>query len=95
MLKNITVINNTGTVNVKLANVKAHNNTPSNSENGIKYEGNKAIVSSDVITFKNNDKIYLIKNLTTIGTKSVGSGIFKIPMPTFSPPGKVNYINLI
>ena len=95
MLKNITVINNTGTVNVKLANVKAHNNTPTNTENGIKFSNNKAVVSTDVITFKNNAKIYIINNEMTFGTKLKGSGIFKIPVITFSPPGKVNYINLI
>ena len=64
-MKNLTVINNDGVVNVKQANVAFHKNIPSNQDEGIKMANGLPVFSVDEIK-TNTGKLYLINNLFKI-----------------------------
>ena len=62
---NLSIINNSGTVNVNMDNVKTHTHKPtdfSKDSHSFMWFG-KVINSEDKLTFKNNDKVYLIRNM--------------------------------
>ena len=94
VLKNLTVINNDGVVNVKQANVAFHKNIPSNKDEGIKMANGFPVFSVDSIR-TNSGKVFLINNLVRAdGMTSIKIDGISYPFPKLHT-GKVNMVSLI